>query len=339
MNFDRRSQALLGTIAVIVTLSLAVLAIKAAGGAFSDDYELVAVVDRAGFGLDNTSTVKVRGVTIGQVGSLDLQDDGTVEITLKIERGVRVPETVTASVEPLSIFGPKFVDLVPGDGELDGPYLSDGDQMPDGIEPSELIETLDAISTLLKEVDADDISIFFSEVARGVEGLGEEIGTTIDNLGPIAEILQRNRGEIDSLLADAKALAETFENRAPTILAGSRDIQGTLDIIAASDDPLAELLTATDHLSSDLARVLRTSGDDLDRVVAGLDDVTLLLHDQLAQVPDLLEMFEGIFAFVGRDLIQWDIGDGRLGAVVDAVIELDPCVLLAPSPLPGCPTL
>lgn len=328
-----RQRALIGAIGLALVLAIGLLMLRAAGGAYGDDYQLTAVADRAGFGLDTASTVKVRGVTVGSVESVNLQDDGTVLITMNIRKEVKVAESTEASIEPLSVFGPKFVDLRQGAGEADGPYLDDGARIANTVAPSEIIETLDQVSTLLSVVDENKVASILTELSRSVDGLGPEIGQSLDNASEIAAILRDNRDEIDALLADANLIGDTFRDRGDEIVNIAENSTDLLDTVIANEDEFADILRSVSHLSTDLAGVVNDSSADLDAVVSSLDRVSLVLFNQLAQVPDFVEFTERTFRLLGEDLPQWDIGNNRLGLLLQGVITLDPCAFLV---LEGC---
>ncbi len=326
---SKRNRALLGLIGLVFLLSVSALGLLAAGGAYADDYTLHAIVDRSGFGVDSASTVKVRGVTVGQVNDVTLRDDGTVDLTLRIRKEVDVPKTVLASIEPLSIFGPKFVDLKPGANEGTGPFLADGDTIEDTVAPSEVIEILQNVSVLLDRLDENDLALILSELARGVDGLGGDIGEIIDSSQVVNDLIADNRAAIDQLLANAKVVTRTLEARSGDFVDIARDTEPALRTLIESEDSIAAVLAGTSRISRDLSAVITAGSDDLANVLDGLDPVTELLISQLAQVPDLLDGATGIFDFIGRDLIQWEVGDGRLGGIVRATVDLDPCKLLA----------
>lgn len=321
-------QPLTGLIGTVLVLSIAALGLQAAGGAYADDYTLTAVVDRAGFGVNTKSTVKVRGITVGNVGNVELVDDGSVEITMNIRKDARIPESVLASVEPLSLFGPKYVNLILGAGEGVGPYLDDGAVITNTDTSVEVIESLEQISTLVNAIDEEDLASILTEFGRGFDGLGETFGEVIDNSSFVADRALANRAIVDQLLRDARTITAVFEDRGDDFATTLDDAARLLDTFSQNGDAVSQLLLGTSQLSSQLSDVVRAGGDDLDAVVRVLDPVTEVLFAQLAEVPDLLLMTEEIFAFLADNFAAWDRPDGRAGAVVTADIVLDPCFQL-----------
>ena len=328
-------QALVGLIGLVLLLGLAGVMLRAAGGAYADDYELTALVTRPGFNLDETSTVKVRGVTVGGVKGIELLADGTVELTLNMRKEVRIPESALARIEPLSVFGPKFVDIIPGEGEGSGPFLDEGERLAETVSPSEVVETLETFSDVLASFDPQKLGTILTEMARGLDGLGEDLGATITASDQLAEDLTANRGEIDALLANSVALGETLQDRGDQLVRITETGASVLDLLRENEDGLGSLLLSASQLSADLTATVDAAAPDVAPLVAGLDRVSAVLLANLGQLPTFTASNERIARFLGEDLIQWDIGDGRLGGVVRSTVVLDPCVIVPTTE--GCP--
>src|SRR3712207_5132956 len=122
-------QALLGLVSLALLGVLTTVGVKYAFGAYDPGYDLTATFTGAGQNLDTESVVKLRGVDVGRVESISLDEDEGALVRIRIEPDVQVPESAVAVIRPISIFGPKFIDLIPGIGESEGPYLDDGDEI------------------------------------------------------------------------------------------------------------------------------------------------------------------------------------------------------------------
>lgn len=329
MNLMKKySQPLSGFIGVILVLSVATLGLKAAGGAYADDYLIHATVDRVGFGVDKQSTVKVRGITVGGVQKIELLDDHTVQLTLNIRKEIRIPTTVSATIEPLSVFGPKFVNLDLGDGEGVGPYMAPGDHITETVAPSEVVETLERVSKIIDAVDEDELALILTEFGRGFDGLGDDFGHMLDNLTVVGDRALANQAAIDQLLADARIMADLFADRGDDFILALQNSADLLDTVAGSEDALGQLLNGASELSANFSAVIRAGSDDLAAIIRVLDPVTSVLYSQLDQVPGLLQFTEDIFVALADEILEWEIGDGRLGALGQLTLELNTCNLL-----------
>lgn len=330
-----RTRLAIGLISLVTIGSVTSLLVMAATGAYADDYQLSAQTARTGFGLDDSSEVKIRGIRVGSVERIDLLEDGTVELTLNIAREIRIPIDATATIEPLSVFGPKFVDIRPGPNELDGPYHEPGGSMGAVVEPTELAETIDGVATLLENVDPDDVGTIVAELGRGLDGLGDEIGATIDAGRDIGARLASKRPVIERLLIDARAVAETLSSRSESISAIATDGQELLRSIDEQGDALGDLLVAVSELAVRGEDLLSAIGDDLDPTLIGLERGAGVLREQLRFLPDFVDGLIGVSELLGTGLVRWDRGDGNWGGLGRGIFDFLPCGFVADDVL--CP--
>lgn len=330
----RRTRLLVGLIVLVATASVGTLLILAAGGAYADDYQLTAHTTRTGFGLDGTSEVKIRGVTVGSVERTDLREDGTIVLTLNIRRSVQIPVGATATIEPLSVFGPKFVDIHPGANELAGPFHQAGDDMGAVVAPTELAETLDGVAALLEVIDPEDVSTIVSELARGVDGLGAELDATIVAAGDLAARLDSRRAVIDGLLTDARDLAASLATRTDNLERLAQNGQSVLHSLDQQGDAFGDLLVGLSELANRGDDLLTAVGTDLDPMLIGLERGAGVLREQLLFLPDFIDGLDAVSALLGTGLLQWDRGNGQWGGIGHGILDFAPCALIADA---GCP--
>lgn len=330
----RRFEALVGVIVALLVAGAATVGVRAALGAFSDEYQITASTTRTGFGLDAASAVKIRGISVGSVDDVRLLADGTVELTLAIDGGIRIPRDATASIEPVSVFGPKFVDIDPGPSEQAGPFVDDGGTLGAIVEPSELTETLDAISQLLDEVDPEELTLVLTELSRGVDGLGPQLGETLDATADLAARLSRSRPALDALLADAGLLVDELARRAGALESLARDAGPLLDTVADNGDPLGDLLVGTSELAVRAEDLVATIGPELDGVLVGLDGGVGVIAEHLAQLPDFVDGLYEVSDVLGSGLFAWERGPGLWGLIGHGIIDFEQCAV---APTPDCP--
>ena len=333
----KRTRLAVGLIMLVLTGAVASLLIFAANGAYADDYQLTARTTRTGFGLDHASEVKIRGIKVGTVERVELLEDGAVELVLNIDKDVRIPEAATATIEPLSVFGPKFVDVRPGDDEVDGPFLAPGASMGAVVEPTELDETLDGLTTMLETIDASDVSTIVTELARGLDGLGEELGTSIDAASDVATLIASKQPEIDALLADARSLSATLASRGDSLSTLATDGQELLRTIDEQGDAFGELLAGVSELAIRGDDLLTEIGADLDPMLLGLERGAGVLREQLRFLPDFVDGLDGVSALLGTGLLRWDRGNGQWGGIGHGILDFAPCALIADASCPPRP--
>ncbi|MBA2282088.1 MAG: MCE family protein [Actinomycetota bacterium] len=330
----------LGLAAIVMTVGVVSVGLQAATGRYADTYVLTATFPSSGQGLDTSSTVKLRGVTVGEVSGIRLLDDGRAEVTLEIQDGVGIADTVTATAEPLSVFGPKFVRLDPGEHELTGPYLAEGAVIERTAAPVEVIALLEQAASLLDAIEPADLRTIIGNLAIAVDGLGPRIGATLDDTALVVDVLEGRRADIAQLLGDLATVAGALGERGDELTAIATDLSPVLGRVGEGSDEIGRLLDATSRVSFDLAALVSAHAADLDRVVERLGPTVQVLFDQLACVPGFLEANAGLIGLLGENLLAYELPGGRVAGVVAGPASfsslLEPIPTVVDTPVARC---
>lgn len=327
-TYPERIRTGFGLAALLVIAGLISVALAFGRGEFDDGYELDAVFPTSSQGLftDGGSAVKLRGVNVGQVNGIELLPDGRARVSLFIHAGIVVPDTAMASIEPLSVFGPKFVRLEPGEHEATGPYLGDGDRIAHTQTQRELTDILAATTRLFDAVDPLDIVVVVDALAEGTSGLGTHIGQTIDASGALAAVAADHEADIRQFLGDAALLSATFAEHGGDILAIGTDLDTIVSATLSDPDRLDQLLDATTGISSTFARLLRANDDELDVTLRAVGSFINDVSIEADKIPDFIDM---LGTFFGRlaDVIRMDGPPGTRMAALRGFISLDLCLV------------
>jgi phospholipid/cholesterol/gamma-HCH transport system substrate-binding protein len=101
--FSHRLARLLSVaIAACVAIGVVVVVVKASDGAFTGQYTLTGVFPRSGEGLHAGSEVVYRGVQVGRVTTITL-DERRAKVQMAIDPDFKVPADATAQNEPLNV--------------------------------------------------------------------------------------------------------------------------------------------------------------------------------------------------------------------------------------------
>ena len=326
----RRQHVLTGAIALLLLLGTMTVGIKGAFGAFDGGYELVGSFDAAGQGLLAGSDVKVRGVNIGQVRSIELVD-GRALVKLRIKDGEEVPADATAVIRPKTLFGEKFVDIDPGPAEQTGPFLHDGDELTNTLGGFELEEVLTDVYPLLRAIDPAELMTVLGELAEGGDGLGETINRSLVNSEELSRLFADNADLTAEFLEDFAAVSEQLAGSADDLLGLADAANVALPTINQRSDDLVDLLRQTGRLSSDVADLLEHNEAFVQASLGDGSRTIQLLFDRRDQVMPLVV---GLRQYVQTltEAVRIDVGDGSLMAAVKGVLGGQACAIL---PCPG----
>jgi phospholipid/cholesterol/gamma-HCH transport system substrate-binding protein len=325
-----RIRVLAGMTALVAILGVVTVILAISNGALSTGYALHAVFVRAGQGLYPGNDVKVRGVTVGAVQGFHLNTDDQVVVTMHIDAGTRTPASASVSIEPLSVFGPTYVDVTPGAGERSGPFLGSGATITRTVGATGLLDVLNRTSTLLNAVDTTDLTTVIDTLGEGLDGTGADIGQTIDSTSVISAHAVADLPELHALISQLASLTATLGPRGGEIDAISSNLDQVLPEISGHPDEISALLDDTSQLADDVSSLLEGHQPAIDQVVDGLTTAVSSLYPYRAGLPPLVQTLNEFFSFVGS-IIRTPgepIGGGLLAGNIQGFLPVDPCQLL-----------
>ena len=112
----RRIEFSVGLFVLIGLVAVAVLAIRVGGGtAGRPDTRLINARFTNANGLKKGSTIRISGVTIGDVTQVSLKhDDMSAIVTMRVDATLKLDDDTVASVRSSGLIGEKFISLKPG---------------------------------------------------------------------------------------------------------------------------------------------------------------------------------------------------------------------------------
>ncbi|MFF4840272.1 MCE family protein [Streptomyces collinus] len=253
-------------IAFIAVLALLLsLAVAVYRQAFTSVVPITLEADTIGNQLDPRADVKLRGLLVGEVR--EVHADGTkatLDIALKPEYVASIPSDVHARLLPKTLFGEKYVDLVPP-ARSTARSIRAGDVITQdrtkaGIELQQLMNDL---LPLLRNVRPGDLNATLSAFATALDGRGDRIG---DNLTRVDGYLRRLNPHMPSMKEDISRfadVAEVYGDAAPDLMRILRNTVTTSRTIVEKKDQLAAGLRATATVAGTADDFLAENGDRL----------------------------------------------------------------------------
>ena len=255
--------AFLTVIALLLAFSIAIYQ-----KTFERNTMITIQADRAGLQLAKFGDVRVNGALVGQVRGIE-QNGKNAEITvaLRPEAADEIPENVTVEILPTTLFGQKFISFVMPDDPAEA-SLSDGDVIPlDRVDTNvELSQILADLFPLLRAVRPADLNKTLTALASALEGRGEQLGTTLDDLQSYLAEIQPSLPTLREDLVRLADVADTYNLAAPDLLAVLRNLTVTARTVV---DRRADL----DVFFSDLSGLATTSTRILDDNEANLIEI------------------------------------------------------------------
>lgn len=279
-------------------------------------YSVYAIFPDAG-GVFTNQEVTYRGITVGQVGKMEVVEDG-VSIELLIDEAYdQIPkEDVEARVMFKSAVGEQFVDILPAtDGE---PFLADGDTIPMEqntipVSTQELLTTLEAV---LRGVPPEALKGAVDSLGIGLTGHGPDIATIIESMADLAELFAERAPEVQSLLRNGSTVGEAFVGSGDDFKLAVQKLVEVSEELSQDRPDIQRLMENANLTSEEVVALLRDYKANIDKFLPEFAAVNDL---QAEHADDLSELFIQLPKGLGRVVDSFEPSTGliRFGLVND----------------------
>jgi phospholipid/cholesterol/gamma-HCH transport system substrate-binding protein len=248
----------------VVFLALLVLAVYLTYATFTKKYadydEVTLQTSKIGLQLPDRADVKIRGVIVGEV--LDRRSDGDgAELVLGIfpDQTETIPADVTGSIVPKTLFGEKYVSLIPSGGSSEP--IQAGAVIERTAVATEVEQVLSDLYPLLRAVQPAELNMTLNAIATALEGRGDQLG---ENLETVDSYLKRLNPQIPALVEDLRLTAQVSDIYADVLPEVGTILQNTVTSTGTLEDGATQLNALFTNVSnfSDSARTFLDDNED-----------------------------------------------------------------------------
>ncbi|MEV5825986.1 MCE family protein [Spirillospora sp. NPDC052242] len=246
----------------------------------------------AGSEMHPHADVKLRGVVVGEVREID--SDGrvaTLRLAIDPDRVPMLPANVSAQLLPTTLFGQRYVALIPPErpvaARLDGGSVISQDRSANAIE---LQRVLDNLYPLLTAVQPAKLAATLTAVSQALDGRGTELGATLVELDAYLKEINPSVPALNRGIRELVQVAHHYEQAAPDILQALNDFSYTSRSIAAQRDDLGRLYASLTDASRNLSDFLHENSENFIRLTAEGRPTLELLREYSPAFPCTLEM-------------------------------------------------
>lgn len=254
----RAKKALIGfSLFAVVAIAATYLIWSTLQRAVSGDTHTYTATFSEVLGLRTGDDVRVAGVRVGRVESIELDDAHRAQVGLTIKDSQQLYTNTKALVRYQNLIGQRYVALATGDGDS-APLEPGGDIPLERTEPSFDVSTLLAgFQPLFSVLQPDEVNSLSETMLQALQGNGVSLSSLITQSAALATTF----GERDAILGDVihnlsgviaglanrSSELETLIAQARTLVAGLSEqgemLKGAVEQVAVSTNSLADLLT------------------------------------------------------------------------------------------------
>ncbi|BBA90168.1 MCE family protein [Mycobacterium pseudoshottsii] len=242
------ARPLAGLATVLVIALIVAVAVGLFRGDFTQSVPVTVVSPRAGLVMNPDAKVKMRGVEVGKVAAIDVRSNGDAVLHLAMDPSqVRlIPSNVLVDIASTSVFGAKFVELVPP--EQPSSESLQPHQVLEGKHVTVEVNTVfQQLTSLLSAIDpakqdpslpalSHDLAVL-PVVSNAYADAAQDLVNTAENAIRISKSIVDEQQNLDAFLISSIGLADVGND----VVGGNRQaLTDVLDLLVPTSDLLYE---------------------------------------------------------------------------------------------------
>ncbi|MFI5508919.1 MCE family protein [Mycobacterium sp. NPDC051804] len=254
------------------------------------------------FGLREGDDVRMAGVRVGRVESIELEGD-LAKVSFVVQSDQQVLGTTVASVTYQNIVGQRYLGLSLGNLGEPGPLPPNSVIPVERTDPSFDVGTLlngyEPLFSLLNPRDADNLTKGViqslqgdagsitalvdqtSQLTESFAGRDEELGAVITDLNSVVANLAKHNDDLDHVITETRSVVSTFDARRPQLVDSMGSMANVVRQLSTISDEvypsLNELVTREPGFASHMVGIepqLAFTGANLPLLLKGFARIT-----------------------------------------------------------------
>ncbi|GAB09719.1 Mce family protein [Gordonia araii NBRC 100433] len=279
-------------LSLVAALTAVLLVIVGYFGFQKATTDTVSAYFRSVTGLFPGDPVRVLGVNVGRVVSVEPQSD-SVKVRMRLHKSVDVPADAKALIVAQSLVSGRFVQLAPVYTE--GPKLSGGDDIP--MErtaiPMEWDDLKKQLTRFTEAVGPDGTGSSAATRALGVadsnlQGNGTAINRSIVQMSKVLGTLSSGRDDLFSTIRSLQQLTESLSSSHEQLMQFNGRIATVAGILGDDTGALSDALSGLDSAMVDIKKFLDSNGQAMTKSMQQVATATNLLREKDKQLRGLL---------------------------------------------------
>ena len=286
----KANYVLIGVFTIVVAIAGLLFALWAANWSSEKEWRTYRIIfNEAVTGLDEGSTVRYNGISVGTVQRLSLAPDDPRRVLAQVRIGADTPiKTDTkAKISQDGLTGPTFVQLSGGSPGAPTLVASNDDEIPViQTEPSALQNIADTANRLVARLDqvlSDENVARITNSLDSIEAMTGAIGGQKDDLRALVINARKSSEQLEKTLATTdsavRGLDRELVQKLPTLIAKLDSTLGRLDAAAQGADSI---------VNDNRAAISSFANDGLAQIGPTMVELRALLRD-LHRISDRLD--------------------------------------------------
>jgi len=269
----------LGVFIAVTVMLTGVLAISIANVNLGDTATYKARFTDATMVIPNDD-VRIAGVRVGQVKSVNIVDRRHAEVEFDVERGRRLPAGVEATIKYRNLVGQRYISLEQGDGTPGG-TLEPGDTIPlERTTPAlDLNELFNGFKPLFRALSPDDVNKLSYEIIQVLQGEGGTVESLLQRTASLTTTIAEKDQVIGQVINNLNSVLTTINERTPQLDQLIVRLQKLVSGLASDREPIGQSIEALGGLAQTTSGLLQEGREPLKKDIKALGELTGNLND------------------------------------------------------------
>lgn len=279
----RRPLTGFATVAVVVaTVGLAVGLFR---GSFTSTVPVTVLSDRAGLVMNADAKVKLHGAQVGSVNSVESLPDGRAALHLAMDPAYMdlIPANVHIDIASTTVFGSKFVDLIPPADPSDR-SLQRGQVLHADHVTVEINTVFERLSSVLERIEPTKLNETLGALATALDGRGDRIGQMVSHLDDFLARVDPSLTAMEHEFTVAPRVLDAYADAAPGLVSTAGAATRMSDTVVGEQHNLDALLLSAIGLAdtgNDVVGTNRQAITDSMALLGPTTDLTNQYHEAL----------------------------------------------------------
>jgi phospholipid/cholesterol/gamma-HCH transport system substrate-binding protein len=233
--------------------------------------------------------VRIAGVPVGSVSSVQLNPDNTIDVKFGIDKQYTLYSSTRAVIRYENLVGDRFLEITSGPGELrklpPGGTINSQHTQP----ALDLDALLGGLRPVLKGLDADKVNTVSSAVIQLLQGQGGALSNVLADTSAFSSALGQRDQLIGDVITNLNTVLGTIDQKSAQFSASVDQLQQLITGLAQNKDTIAGAIPPLASTTTDLTELLKNSRRPLQGILENTRPLATELDDRKAEVNNDVE--------------------------------------------------
>ena len=257
-------------------------------------------------GLKDRNFVRIAGVEVGQVKSVDVQPDSTVRVEFSTDDSVVLTEGTRAVIRYDDLIGGRYLTLEEGAGGLK--RLPPGATIP--VSRTQPALDLDALiggfRPLFRALNPDQINALSGQLITAFQGEGSTIGSVLSQTAALTSTLADRDQLIGQVITNLNTLLGSLGDQGQQFAKTVDSLSQLVEGLANRRQDISNAVAYANAAAGSIADLLTQARPPLQKVVYEADRTAGIVADDHDYVDNLLNTLPDAYQVIGRQGLYGD---------------------------------